>query len=129
MTANTHSSRNSISKAPLIILALLVLLIALPPLCRHAVDKHGTGAISARVHISNYDPDKDPNRDRRWFDKHCPDGRRYRILELPPRPDKPTAWAVFVTGSNDTWNATSYITNNKNWVEAKKTWCTTNLGN
>lgn len=124
MSTYSCPSRKNTSKTPLVILTLAVLLITLPPLCRHAVDKHGNAAISARTYITNYDPNNDPFRDQRWFDRECQDGRRYRILELPQLPNKPTSWAVFITGGGDAWNATSYITSNKNWVEAKKSWCT-----
>ena len=80
--------------APALLLALCaaVLLVAVPALNAHAVQRHGRTAASARRYVSRCDPD-DP---RLWCGTQD-DGRLVQILELDKLPNKPRTWAIVVT--------------------------------
>lgn len=91
---------------PGLLCLLAVLLIALPPLSRHAFENHGRSATSSHYHLGAYDPsvrraddgsDQDDDGEP-YYTGTQDDGRTVHILRLPKLPNTPTTWAIAIVG-------------------------------
>jgi len=108
----------------LIVLALAVLLLALPLMKRgnHADVRHGDTAWSAWWKLADFDPnDDDPDNPRYWRGERA-DGRTVHILRLPKLPGHPVVWAVVVVGSG-WWLVTAFFASSRKTVQRMKEEC------
>lgn len=102
------------------LLLAAVLLIALPPLCRHAVERHGRAAYSARRWVEMWEPEPDDDDDA-YFEGVQADGRTVHILRLPRIPGTPLTWAIVVVGGGCC--VTAFLSQSREKVERKKREC------
>ena len=117
-TAPTTTTRRS--PALLWLLALAVLLVSLPPLCRHAVESHGRAAYSAKRWVEMWDPEPDDDEDA-YYRGVQQDGRTVHILRLPRIPGTPLTWAIVVVGTGCC--VTAFLSQSRERVERKKAEC------
>ena len=110
---------------PMCLLAVLaVLLIALPPLTRHALERHGRSATSAHYYMARHDPsgrrpDNDGDQDdETYWTGTQDDGRTVHILRLPQLPNTPTTWAIVVVGAGCC--VTAFLSQSRRRVERIK---------
>jgi glycine/D-amino acid oxidase-like deaminating enzyme len=122
MTATTIPQTRSrrIPWLLLVVIAAGVLLISLPPLNGHAVERHGRTAKSAYCWLLSCDPD-DPDDSKRYWRGVQEDGRTVHIYRLPKLAGKPTTWAVVIVGGS--WLVTSFLTQHRRAVDALKERC------
>ena len=102
-----------------------LLLIAVPVLNSHALERHGPTAQSARNRMSSFEPSDDDDDDKYWEGTQ-EDGRTVRILRLDKLPGKPTTWAVLVIGGTagvGVYCVTAFLTQSKKQVKKMKDRC------
>lgn len=104
----------------LLLAAVGLLLIALPPLNGHAVGRHGRTAKSAYCWLLSCDPE-DPDDAARYWRGEQDDGRTVHIYRLPKLSGKPTTWAIVVVGSG--YLATAFLTQSRRQVRKKQAEC------
>ena len=97
-----------------------MLLIALPALNNHALDRHGRTGESAWSNMSSFDPDDDDDDDKYWEGTQD-DGRTVRILRLNRLPGKPVTWAIVITGAG--FCVTAFLTQSKRQIQKMKDRC------
>jgi hypothetical protein len=105
-----------------LLLALAVLLVSLPPLCRHAVESHGRTAYSAKRWVEMWEPEPGDDEDA-YFRGVQEDGRPVHILRLPRIPGTPVTWAVVVVGASGLCCVTAFLSQSRERVERKKAEC------
>lgn len=118
MTAPTPTRRRS---GALWLLAAAVLLVALPPLCRHAVERHGRTAYSARRWVEMWEPEPDDDDDA-YFEGVQADGRTVHILRLPRIPGTPLTWAIVIVGGG-AFCVTAFLSQSRTQVQKRKERC------
>ena len=98
----------------------VILLLVIPALNNHALDRHGRTAQSARMRMSSFEPDDDDDDDR-YFEGTQEDGRTVRILRLNKIAGHPVTWAIVITCG---WFCvTAFLTQSKRQVEKLKDKC------
>ena len=97
-----------------------VLLIAVPVLNSHALERHGRTAQSARNRMSSFEPSDDDDDDKYWEGTQ-EDGRTVRILRLDKLPGKPTTWAIVITCGVGC--VTAFLTQSRRQVRKMKDRC------
>jgi hypothetical protein len=122
MTAPTPTRRRS---GALWLLAAAMLLVALPPLCQHAIERHGRSAVAAYRYVSQYPGDDDDcppdDDDCRYWRGVQDDGRTVHVLRLPHIPGTPLTWAIVVVGGGCC--VTAFLSQSREKVERKKAEC------
>ena len=96
-----------------------ILLVVIPALNGHALDRHGRTAQSAWKYMSSFDPDDDD--DDEYFEGTQEDGRKVRILRLRKIAGKPITWAVVITVSG--FCVTAFLTQSRRQVQKMKDRC------
>ena len=117
MTAATIPHRTH-RRIPWWLLALVVLLVALPALNAHAVRRHGRTAKSAYCWMLSCDPDE---ADDAYWRGTQDDGRTVHIYRLPKLPGKPVTWAIVICGAG--YLATCFLSQHRRSVEQIKERC------
>ena len=94
--------------------------ISLPPLNKHAIERHGLTGSSAWSYMSSFDPDHNDDDDE-YFEGTQEDGRKVRILRLRKIAGKPITWAVVITVSG--FCVTAFLTQSRRQVQKMKDRC------
>ena len=118
MTAPTPTRRRS---GALWLLAAAMLLVALPPLCQHAIERHGRSAYSARRWVEMWEPDDDDDDDA-YFQGIQEDGRTVHVLRLPHIPGTPVTWAIVIVGGG-AFCVTAFLSQSRTQVQKRKERC------
>lgn len=107
------------------LLAAAVLLVALPPLCQHAIERHGRSAMAAHRYVSQYPGDDDDcppdDDDCRYWRGVQDDGRTVHILRLPRIPGTPVTWAI--VGGGCAFCVTAFLSQSRTQVQKRKERC------
>jgi len=103
-----------------LVLIPVILLIALPALNGHALDRHGRTGESAWTRMWSFDPDDDDDDDK-YFEGTQDDGRTVRILRLNKIAGKPITWAIVITVSG--FCVTAFLTQSRRQVQKMKDRC------
>ena len=118
MHARTHPRPVLWAGAALVVFLLGRLLVSLPPLNNHAVERHGRTGSSAWSYMSSFEPNDD---DDKYFEGKQEDGRTVRILRLKKLQGKPVTWAIVITGGG--FLVTAFLTQSRRQVEKMKEKC------
>lgn len=123
MTAPTPTRRRS---GALWLLAAAMLLVALPPLCQHAIERHGRSAVAAYRYVSQYPGDDDDcppdDDDCRYWRGVQDDGRTVHVLRLPHIPGTPVTWAIVIVGGG-AFCVTAFLSQSRTQVQKRKERC------
>ena len=97
-----------------------LLLIAVPVLNSHALERHGRTAQSAQNYMSSFEPGDDDDDDL-YFEGTQEDGRTVRILRLNKIAGHPVTWAVVIVGTG--FCVTAFLMQSKKQVQKLKDKC------
>ena len=108
------------TRFPIWMMIPVILLVAVPVLNSHALERHGRTAQSARNRMSSFEPSDDDDDDL-YFEGTQEDGRTVRILRLNKIAGHPVTWAVMITFSGCC--VTAFLTQSRRQVEKMKDRC------
>jgi len=97
-----------------------LLLIAVPVLNSHALERHGPTAQSAQARMSSFEPGDDDDDDKYWEGTQ-EDGRTVQILRLNKIAGHPVTWAIVITCG--AYCVTAFLTQSKKQVKKMKDRC------
>lgn len=102
---------------PVMLILAAILLIALPPLNRHAVSKHGISAAKAWSRVAQVTPTPDSSNYWRGVDQET--GRDIHIVTIEPG----RMWAIVIVGGGGAFLVTAFLCSSRNTIRKIKRRC------
>ena len=113
MTTTAHHT----SLVVFLLALVAILLVALPPLNRHAVSKHGINAAKAWSRVARVTPT--PDNSNYWHGVDPDTGRDIHVVTIEPG----RMWAIVIVGGGGMFLVTAFLCSSRNTVRKIKRRC------